>query len=264
MLRDILQKNRVRIFVIASLLLSLLNIYCYRTHFEEHLKLRDYTSSEQLLYNPSFEAEQYCPDALIREVVRGKKVLVPRGLRPFKDYPTYGHLHDEGNPFSHEYYWENNYTKYFTEYASVVAVDRALPDLYELKDSPLPEEKLKDFTFLGPGNDMMRYIFMADHTDEEISNQFYYTWFYTVDPYHKTDEALSVNICTDGITEDDVLVALWDMGENLYLMSSKYYYDNLADSYQDNPPEAADGSFAADPYGVAASDIGEEAAGDGT
>ena len=226
-----MEKNKIRLFIAAALLLSVLNIYCYRAHFSEHLQLRSYSAKEQLLYNPSFEAEGYAPDALIREAVRGRKVTVPRGLTPYSEYSSYGHMHDEGNPFSAKYFWENNYTKYFMEYASSVAVDEALPDLYELNDKPLDEAVVSDFTLLGPGNDMMRYVFAADHTDEEISNQFFYTWYYTVEPYHSTEESLQIRLCTEGITEDDELVALWDKGENLYLMSRTYYDKRIAADY---------------------------------
>ncbi len=233
MLRDLLKRNKICIFVILTILLSILNIYCYKTHFEEHVKLRDYSASEQLLYKPSFVEEEYEPDALIRETVRRKKVLVPRELIPYCEYYSYTHMHDEGNPFSQNYFWENNYTKYFMEYSEGVTVDTSLPDLYELEEKPLSPQIKADFTYLGPGNDMMRYVHMADHTDEETSNQFFYTYFYTVDSPHPKDEALRINICTENIEEDDVLVALWDTGENLYLMGRTYYDRVISPLYPD-------------------------------
>ena len=232
MLKACFVKNRIWIFIFTALILSAVNIYCYRAHFEEHMKLRDYKVSEQLLYNPAFAGEEYVPDALIREVVRGRKVLVAREVRPYREYPTYGHMHEEGNPFSAEYFWENNFTKYFREYAGEVAVDESLPDLYELQDHPLDDDIRSDFSYIGPANDMMRYVFAADHTDEEISNQFFYTWFYTVDPNHPMDETFRINICMKDLAEDDTLVALWDTGENLYLMSNKYYNNIVSDRYK--------------------------------
>lgn len=233
MLKDFLSKNRIRLFVALTLLLALFNVYCYRRHFEEHIKLRTYSASQQLLYNPAFQEEQYGADSLIREAVRGKLVAVPRKLRPYKEYDSYGKMHEEGNPFSARYFWENNYTKYFMEYASAVTVDTALPDLYELKEKPLSDTVRADFTLLGPGNDMMRYVHMADHTDEETSTQFFYTWYYTVEPYHPAEEALMIRICTEGLEEDDELVALWDESENLYLMSRTYYDSRIADGYKE-------------------------------
>lgn len=233
MLKDSLKRNKVRIFIIAALMLSAVNIYCYKAHFEDHMKLRDYKISEQLLYNPGFVQEEYAPDALIREIVRDKKVLVPRELRPYKEYWSYDIMHEEGNFFSAEYFWENNYTKYFSEYSLGVSVDTSLPDLYELQDRPLTDQIKSDFTYLGPGNDMMRYVHVADHTDEETSNQFFYTWYYTTYPEHPIEEALRINICEEGISDDDVLVALWDTGENLYLMGRTYYMENVAAEYQD-------------------------------
>ncbi len=231
MLKALFSENKIRIFIAGAVILAGVNIYCYRAHFEEHLKLRDYSASEQLLYNPSFAEEGYAPDALIREVVRGRRVIVPRELRPYNEYPSYGHMHEEGNPFSSEYFWENNYTKYFTEYASEVIVDTSLPDLYELDESPLPQEIRDEFVLLGPGNDMMRYVFLADHTDEEVANQFYYTWYYTVESYHPVEEELQIRICPQSVQDDDELVALWDKGENLFLMGKTYYEEKISGKY---------------------------------
>ncbi len=225
-------KYKITIYIICCLLLTCWNIYVYEAHFEEHLKLRDYRASEQLLYNPSYLEEGYAADALIREIVRGKEVVVPRELVPYKEYPSYGHMHETGNPFSNEYFWENNYTKYFSEYASKITVDTSLPDLYEIEEKPLSEDVRADFILLGPGNDMMRYAHMGDHTDEETSNQFYYTYVYTVNPYHPKDEQLQIRICTDGLEADKTLVALWDTGENLYLMGKSYYDGNVAGEYE--------------------------------
>ncbi|MCR5773527.1 MAG: hypothetical protein K6G42_00450 [Lachnospiraceae bacterium] len=232
MLKELSKNRKAALYCVAVLLLAASNLYCYKAHFEEHLKLRDYTVSDQLLYNPSFIKEGYASDALIRAIVWNKKVAVPRGLTPYEKYPSYGHMHDEGNPFSCEYFWENNYIKYLSEYASEIEVDTALPDLYELAYEPLPDEVRGDFELLGPGNDMMRYAHMGDHTDEETSNQFYYTYFYTVNPYHPGAEELQIRICTDRLSEDGQLVALWDTGENLYLMSRAYYDEHVAGGYE--------------------------------
>ena len=231
-LKNCIGKHKITIYIICCFLLAGWNIYAYEAHFEEHLKLRDYKASEQLLYNPVYLEEGYAADALIRETVRGREVVVPRELVPYKEYPSYGHMHDTGNPFSHEYFWENNYTKYFSEYASKITVDTALPDLYEINEKPLSDEVKDDFILLGPGNDMMRYAHMGDHTDEETSNQFFYTYFYTFDPYHPIDEQLRIRICTDGLEYDETLVALWDTGENLYLMGKSYYDKNVAGEYK--------------------------------
>ena len=232
MLKDFLSKNKVSIFAAVCILLAASNIYVYDARFEEHLKLRDYTAEDQLLYNPEFLDEGYAADALIRELVRGREVTVPRELTPYYRYPSYGHMHDTGNPFSEEYFWENNYTKYFSEYASQITVDTSLPDLYTLDDKPLPEDIASDFILLGPGNDMMRYAHMGDHTDEETSNQFYYTYFYTVNPGHPDGEELQIRICTEQLAEDESLVALWDTGENLYLMSREFYDEKVAGGYR--------------------------------
>lgn len=228
-------KNKIWLFAAICVILSIWNVTVYFAHFTDHLRLTDYTAEEQLLYNPSFEEEGYAADSLIRELARGREVIVPRGLRPYNEYPSYGHMHDEGNPFSREYFWENNYTKYFTEYASSVTVDESLPDLYELNRRPIPKAVLEEFTLLGPGNDMMRYAHMADHTEEEVSNQFYYTYVYTVDTYYpynfSSPSDLGIYIRADGLSEEESLVAIWDTGENLYLMGKSYYDSALAGRY---------------------------------
>ena len=224
--------NKIIIYCLVVLVLAVFNLYDYETRFEDHLRLRDYKAYDQLLYNPEFQEEGYAADTLIREAVRGKEVIVPRELTPYNRYPSYGHMHDTGNPFSQEYFWENNYTKYFSEYASKITVDTALPDLYELNDKPLTSDVTEDFILLGPGNDMMRYAHMGDHTDEETSNQFFYTYFYTYDPYHLIKPELQINVCTEGLFDDERLVVLWDTGENLYLMSRTYYDDKVGGGYR--------------------------------
>ena len=232
MLKAVSQKNKILLYSAGFIALAALNIYAYKAHFEEHLRLRDYSASEQLLYNPEYLEEGYAADALIREAVRGREVVVPRELTAYENYPSYGHMHDTGNPFSAEYFWENNYTKYFSEYASRVTVDTALPDLYEIGEKPLADGIKADFVLLGPGNDMMRYSHMGDHTEEETSNQFYYTYFYTVDPAHPEGEELQIRICKELPADGERLVALWDTGENLYLMGEAFYNDRIAGGYR--------------------------------
>ncbi len=234
MSKGLSQKNKVMIFAAAGLVLSLLNIYGYHAHFEEHLKLRDYTASEQLLYNPSFAEEGYAPDPLIREFVRNRKVSVPRDIRPYKEYYSYGHMHEEGNDFAREYFWENNYIKYLKEYSASVTVDNNLPDLYRLQEQPLPEEIKNDFIKLGAGNELLRYAHVADHTDEEVTNQFFYTFIYTVDTYYPwstEEENMQIRVCTKEFDDEDALVALWDTGDNLYIMSDEYYVNHISERY---------------------------------
>ena len=232
MLRDVFIKNKAYLFTAVCCVLAAVNIYDYKAHFGTFMSLVDYDIADQLLYNPAYAKEGYSADALVREIVRGRTVAVPRGLRPYSEYYSYSHMHDEGNPFSGEYFWENNYTKYFSEYAGNLLVDESLPDLYELQEKPLDEAQKADFILLGDGNDMMRYAFLGDHTDEEVSNQFYYTYFYTMVSWHPEGEALKIRICTEEIADDDRLVALWDTGENLYLMSRSYYEENIAGEYE--------------------------------
>ncbi len=228
-------KNKIWLFALVCAALSVCNIGVYFLHFTDHLKLSDYTGEEQLLYDPDFEDEGYAADALIRELARGREVIVPREAKPFSDYPDYGHIHDEGNPMSREYFWENTYIKYFSEYADSVTVDTSLPDLYEVNKNPIPRDLLSEFTLLGPANDMLRYAHMGDHTDEELSTQFYYTIVYTTDVYHPWNDTAESEMCVyiraEGLENEKSLVALWDTGENLYLMGREYYDSVFSERY---------------------------------
>lgn len=229
-------RNRTTVYIVIGVILIAANVFTYGREFGRDLKIVDHTASEQLLYHPSYAGEGYAPDAIVREIVRDRKVLVPRGVKPYSEYWSYTHMHDEGNPFSVDYFSENNYNKYLSEYAGEVAVDTALPDLYELWTKPLDEGVKADFTDLGRGHELMRYAFMGDHTDEETTNQFFYSYFYTSDSYYQRDDALNINICTEGLDEDDTLVALWDTNENLYLMGRSYYDRAIKPSYPEEIP----------------------------
>ncbi len=231
---EISPKIKIGLFSLTGVILIISNILCYNREFQREIKLRDYTAADQLLYHPDFAGEGYAPDALVREIVRGKTVLVPRAVRPYSEYSSYGHMHEEGNPFSMNYFSENNYTKYFSEYAGEISVDESLPDLYELEIKPLPDSISGQFTDLGRGHEMMRYAFLGDHTDEETTNQFFYTYYYTVDDYYQRSNALHIFVSTDALTEDDTLAAVWDTDENLFLMSKEYYDKYLKHDYEDD------------------------------
>jgi hypothetical protein len=226
-------RNKTFIFTIAGVVLIAANVFCYGREFGRDLKTVDYSAAEQLLYHPSYAQEGFAPDAMIREIVRGRTVMVPRKVKPYSEYWSYTHMHDEWNPFSIDYFSENNYTKYMSEYAGEVVVDTTLPDLYELWLRPMDDDVKAKFTDLGRGHELMRYAFMGDHTDEETTNQFFYSYFYTSDSYYQRDDALNISICTEGLNEDDTLVALWDTSENLYLMSRSFYDREMKADYME-------------------------------
>jgi hypothetical protein len=229
-------RNKTILFTVTGAILIAANLLSYGREFGRDLKTVDYSAAEQLLYHPSYAQEGFAPDALIREIVRGRTVMVPREVKPYSEYWSYTHMHDEGNPFSVDYFSENNYTKYMREYADEVVVDTSLPDLYELWMKPLNDDVKMKFTDLGRGHELMRYAFLGDHTDEEVTNQFFYSYFYTTDLYYQRDETINIRICTEGLDKADTMVALWDVNENLYLMSKGFYDREVMKDYPESLP----------------------------
>ena len=216
-------KSKIITIVIICAVLVALNMAVYFREFTRHITLRGYLPGWQLLYEPDYAIEGIAQDTLIRDIIRDRTVLVPREERPYSEYPYYGHRYKEGNLFSFEYYTENNYLRYFREYAGAVIVDEILPDVYDISRRGGTRE---GFTNLGQGYDMLRYSFLANHHVEEVNDCFYYTFQYTVDPYYQHEDMLNINVAAEGLDEADTLVALWDDGENLYLMSESYYREH--------------------------------------
>ena len=103
-------KNRTTIYIIIGVILIAANVFTYGREFGRDLKIVDHTASEQLLYHPSYAGEGYAPDAMVREIVRDRKVLVPRGVKPYSEYWSYTHMHDEWNPFSVDYFSPSSHT----------------------------------------------------------------------------------------------------------------------------------------------------------
>lgn len=211
-----------------------LNILVYFRDFEKDLPLRSYPVSEQLLYGSSFAEEGYAPDALIREIIRDREVVLPASPTPYEDYPSYGHLYadDDSYRFPADYFMANNYIYYFMEFSGSTSVDTDLPDRKRLKKEPLPEEVKAGFMPLGRGHDLLRYSFLGNYRDEVCNSQFYYTYWYNQSGYYDEEDRININIAPDGITDEGRLVALWDQKDNLYLMSEGYYDRNIKELYK--------------------------------
>ena len=220
------------ICIISGILLIALNAVYYLRDFGSRIYLYTYGPDNQTMYNERFLAKGADQDAFLRALVRDKCVEYARAVKPYSDYPMYGHDQEPGNPFSKEYYYENSYGRYFNEYAASVKVDESLP----VPESHAMEQFSEDFTDFGSDNDMLRYSFMVNEEKPQyVTSYFHYTWAYNVMAgtedwrvYFNDYPYLTMHVQCDGISDADTLVALWDRQENLYLMTREYYDSKVA------------------------------------
>lgn len=160
------------------------------------------------------------PDAYLRELIRYKTVAVPYEVQEYSVYNPILDEEERGHGFVADYYFENNYTRYFMEYSQKAYCDLALP---KLDNTPECIEDIKDeFTLVGVTNDMLRYSFLLNQEHSKETKYFWYSWYY----YSFAEEEnhyprLYVNL--QDCEEHDELVAIWDREENLYLMSRERY-----------------------------------------
>lgn len=231
-----LQRSDVKkiIFTVTAILLITANVVYYVRDFSNVIPLYTYGFRNQTMYNTEFLKNGTNQDAFIRMLVRDKKVIYAREIKPYSTYPSYGHEYDQKDFFfSSEYFLENNYARYFDEYASSTAADISLPALKPV--SKLMEGHQKDFTFMGYGNDLLRYSFLTNKETNDVSSYFIYSWiYYTLGAHYDIVQSYDVDyffriyVCTDGLEKADTLVAVWDNAENLYLMPEKYYMNSIA------------------------------------
>ena len=205
--------------VIANLIYS-------AVHLED--EQRFYRYSTQAMYHEDFYGEENgrYPDLFLRALVRDKKVKLPADLKTYDMYYSYGRDEEDGNPFDKNYLIENDYIRYFGTFAREVETDTSLPsmeetgEIYSGKDS-----ESKAFVNLGIANDMLRYSFPLNHEEVQQARGFWYYWYYHAFADKEPDRPESypeIFVATDGLEEADVLVALWDENENLYLMPEGY------------------------------------------
>ena len=182
-----------------------------------------YRYSGQAMYHESFYEDGRYPDLFLRALVRDKKVILPRELKTYDMYPSFGRDEEDGNPFDKRYLTENDYIRYFESYAGETQTDTSLPQMGEgAEDYGLRE----DFTSLGIANDMLRYSFSLNHEEVQQARGFWYYWYYHHFADKEPDRPESypeIYVCTEGLSEADTLVAIWDENENLYLMSEDKY-----------------------------------------
>lgn len=181
-----------------------------------------YHAYNQRLYQNEFFEQKICPDVYIRELIRDKCVVIPYGVKLYKDY--IGNLNEDERyvDFDMHYYRENNYSRYFQEYSKSCEIDKSLPKIEDMTKNPPPAE---DFTEYGSAADMLRYSFLLNRESEKEMAYFWYSWFY-YSFYNEKKWESHVKIM-NGIEDSDTIIALWDLDENLYLMSPEYYGEKV-------------------------------------
>ncbi len=181
---------------------------------------RFYRYDTPAFYNEAFLEEGRYPDLFIRLLIRDKEVVLAREIRPYDSYPSFGRDEEDGNPFDSAYFRDNNYARYFREYAASVELDRSLPAGEEVKEAL--SSAMESFTDLGIANDMLRYSFPLNREKIQQARAFWYYWYYHSFAEENPDDPASfprVFMATEGIEEAERLIALWDEYENLYVMS---------------------------------------------
>ena len=180
-----------------------------------------YRYSSQAMYHEKFFDTGRYPDLFLRALVRDKKVLLPRELKTYDMYSSFGRDEEDGNPFDRNYLIENDYIRYFEGFARETETDTSLPQMAEVTKSYADRD---DFVSLGIANDMLRYSFPLNHEEVQQARGFWYYWYY----HHfadkepdRPDSYPEVFVCMEGLSEGKTLIALWDENENLYLMSEE-------------------------------------------
>lgn len=210
---------RVVALIVVVLLFIPLNVYA---NIKGNDDLFFYHVTNQSLYQPEFYEQQIFPDAYVRELVKDKTVIVPNEVKTYDQYVSVEE--EKRDDFVISYYSDNNYVRYFSEYAGNSEIDEALPDAKMMYEEFMLDKT--DFTSFGCANDLLRYSFLLNKESEKEMSYFWYSWFYYT--FSETKEWYpEVYIATEGIQNADRLVALWDKKENLYLMSEDYYREKV-------------------------------------
>ncbi|MBR6329720.1 MAG: hypothetical protein IKR68_08770 [Lachnospiraceae bacterium] len=214
-----LRQARLVWIVIYGLCFIAMNLYFNFFHLKKQFPLRQVT--DQHIYQKEDMELKERPDALLRELIRHKKVCVPYEVR---EYISYNPIEDEderGSGFEAAYYTENNYTRYFKEYSGSCSYDGDLPKVSEVA-AVMAGSDTSGFSDLGIANDMLRYTFLLNREHSKETKYFWYSWYY----YSFAEEEnrfprIYVNL--ESCDSSPELVAIWDENENLYLMGREDY-----------------------------------------
>lgn len=215
-------KRTAMLMAAVICILCIVNLIYSIGHLTDEQKFMRFNTPA--MYHQSFYEDGRYPDLYLRALVRDKKVILPRDLKTYDEYSTYGRDEEDGNPFDKNYLIENDYIRYFDEFARETETDTSLPSMEKLSAEDLKGE----FVSLGIANDMLRYSFPLNHEEVQQARGFWYFWYYHHFADKEPDRPESypeVYIDPEGLNEADTLIALWDENENLYLMDKERYGD---------------------------------------
>ena len=204
------------------LVLSLVNLALLPKELSEDVEF--VKSSTQTMYSDSYPEERLYPDLMLRNLVKGKEVKVAREVKTYRDYDTFGRDEEDGNPLNKQYLIENDYTRWFRQYAENVTVDEKLPAGEEV--SKILQPGAEGFTDIGEGSDMLRYSFALNKEEVQQASAFWYSWYYNAyseKVKKEKDKDLMPNIYVNlrGADEADTFVAVWTDKQDLYLMTEE-------------------------------------------
>lgn len=211
---------RMRISLLVLLSVSFIGVNTYYNHerLSELLPLRD--TVNQHIYQEDDRNQGIFCEAYLRELIRNKKVYVPYSVKVLYDYVPIADEDERGAGFKPNYYWDNNYTRYFQEYADSCETDDTLPKRLEVPE--FIEGKTDDFQDMGITNDLLRYTFLLNQEHAKETKYFWYSWYY----YSFAEEESRyprLYMIPEECEASDSLIAIWDRDENIYLMSPERY-----------------------------------------
>ena len=210
----------------------LLNAKSLAGEFQDRISLYRPGFSNQTSYMTDFMKDARYPDALLRALIRDKKVSVWADFNPYINYPSHGHDHSDDPAidtfFSADYYIDNNYGLFFRKYSKEGVTDNSLPSPKQVKKAKLKDIRDERFVFCGNTPDMERNIFLLNEDREYVNSYFHYSYYYySCVKEEYLDKCYRFYIADEDIENADELVAIWDDKENLYVMSRDFYKTNI-------------------------------------
>ncbi len=217
----------------------LLNAKSLAGEFQNRVPLYRPGFFNQTSYMTDFMKDARYPDALLRALIRDKKVSVWADFNPYINYPSHGHDHSDDPAidtfFSSDYYIDNNYGLFFRKYSKTGVTDSTLPSPKQVRKGNMKDIVKEKFVFCGSTPDMERNIFLLNEDREYVNSYFHYSYYYyscVLEEYLKDHYRLY--IADEDIENADELVAIWNDKENLFVMSRDFYEKNLAGRFNEH------------------------------